>query len=207
VIAYKFLAAGAVGPFSGFRWTPGRWVEAAREQEGFGIHACRPADLSWWIHAELWRVELEGPVRERATQIEARRGRLVDRIEAWNAQMRAEFGLDCVFQARDVAVAALRTLRHDDLAERLAAARTLDDLVRATSSVQPRPGFAGEMFGYAADAGGAYTARANPAEASFMVSVATAAARGHPSGFDEERWRESRWLAQRLGIPPAESGR
>ena len=47
----------------------GKWVQAAREDEGFGIHACRPRDLSWWINAELWRVELEGPVRERATRV------------------------------------------------------------------------------------------------------------------------------------------
>jgi hypothetical protein len=200
VIAYKFLAPGSVGPFSGFRWKPGEWVEAARAGEGWGIHACRAQDLSWWINAELWRVELDAPVRERATQIEARRGRLLDRIQDWNEKARVAFGLSCVFQTRDVSVSALRTLGHGDIAERLAAARTLPQLLEAATSVQAPVGFAGEMFGYAHDAAGAYTVRANAAEASFMASVATAAARGDPSGFDEERRRESRWIAEHLGI-------
>ena|SRR5256885_1453185 len=66
-----------------------------------GHHACRPQDLSYWIDAELWRIELEGPLRERATQIEARRGRLLDRIDDWNEKQRAAFGLGCVFQTGD----------------------------------------------------------------------------------------------------------
>jgi hypothetical protein len=200
VIAYKFLRTGAIGPFSGFRWKPGEWIHAVRAREGWGIHACRLQDLSWWINAELWRVELDGAVHERATQIEAERGRLRDRLHEWNDKARAAFGLACVFQARDVSVSALRTLGHDAIADRLAAARTLSQLLEAASSIQGPPGFAGEMFGYAHDAAGAYTVRANAAEASFMASVATAAARGHPSGFDEERRRESQWIAEHLGL-------
>jgi hypothetical protein len=202
VIGYKFLAAGSIGRFSGFRWKPGEWVEATRPGEGWGVHACRPQDLSWWIDAELWRVELDGPLRERATQIEARRGRLVDRIQGWNENARAAFGLNCVFQARDVSASALRTLGHAEIADRLGTARTLPQLLEVARSLQAPPGFAGEMFGYAHDAAAAYTARSNAAEASFMASVATAAARGDPSGFDEERRRESRWIADRLGIAP-----
>jgi hypothetical protein len=200
VIAYKFLRTGAIGPFSGIQWKRGEWIEAVRSREGWGIHACRLEDLSWWINAELWRVELEGRVYERATQIEADRGRLLNRIADWNEKARAAFGLACVFQTRDVSVSALRTLGHNQVAERLAAARTLPQLLEIASSTQAPPGFAGEMFGYAHDAAGAYTIRANPAEASFMASVATAAARGHPSGFDEERRRESRWIAEHLGL-------
>ncbi|HWE23687.1 MAG TPA: hypothetical protein VG496_07075, partial [Myxococcales bacterium] len=175
MIAYKFLASGSMGPFSRFRWRPGEWVEAVRAGEGWGIHACRPRDLAWWINAELWRVDLEGPLHERTTQIEGRRGRLLDRIREWNEKARADFGLDCVFQTRDVSVSVLRKLGVHDVAERLAAARTLPQLLEAATSVPAPPGFAGEMFGYAHDAAGAYTVRANAAEASFMASVATAA--------------------------------
>ena len=202
MIAYKFLAAGSIGRFSGFRWTPGAWVEAVRSAEGWGVHACRPQDLSWWIDAELWRVELDGPTRERATQVEARRGRLLDRIEGWNENARAAFGLNCVFQARDVSASALRTLGHAEIADRLVEPHTLPHLLEVASSLQAPPGFAGEMFGYAHDAAAAYTVRSNAAEASFMASVATAAARGDPSGFDEERRRESDWIARHVGIAP-----
>ena len=202
MIAYKFLARGSVGPFSKRQWKAGEWVEAARPGEGWGIHACRSQDLSWWIDAELWRVELDGAVGERATQIEARRGRLLDRIDQWNDEARAAFGLDCVFQARDLSVSALRTLGHAGIAGRLAEATTLPQLLEIARSLQAPSGFAGEMFGYAHDAAAAYTARSNAAEASFIASVATAAARGDPSGFDEERRRESRWIAEHVGIEP-----
>ena len=62
------------------------------------------------------------------------------------------------------------------------------------------------MFGNAHDAAAAYTVRAKAAEASFMASVATAAARGNPSGFDEERLRESRWIAEHVGIASRGNG-
>ena len=48
VRAYKFLAPGAVGPFSGFAWptgTPGPWVEAVPHTCATGVHACLVEDL------------------------------------------------------------------------------------------------------------------------------------------------------------------
>ncbi|HET9553714.1 MAG TPA: hypothetical protein VFP50_12165, partial [Anaeromyxobacteraceae bacterium] len=68
MIAYKFLAPGAVGPFSGFAWPvpsgggPGPWVAAGA---GGAIHACRTHHLPWWLDAELWAAELDGEVEER----------------------------------------------------------------------------------------------------------------------------------------------
>jgi len=202
LIAYKFLGTGSVGRFSGYRWTEGEWVEATRPGEGHGIHACRPQHLSWWTDAELWRIELDGPVLERPTQIEGRRGRLLDRLQAWDEEARAAFGLDCVFHTRDLAVPVLRTSGHSGIADRLAAADALPRLLEVAKSQNAPPGFAGEMFGYARDAAAAYTVRSNAAEASFIASIATAAARGDPSGFDEERRRESRWIAAHAGITP-----
>jgi hypothetical protein len=202
VIAFKFLRAGAVGPFTRFRWSPGVWVEAPRARDGFGVHACRDSDLAWWISDELWHVELDGEVEERATQIEAPRGRLLDRVERWDADGRWEFGLACVFQARDVAAASLRELRFPEVAEHLEAARTLDELAQTTQSMQAPPGFAGEMFGYARYASVAYSLAKNAAEVSFMASVATAAARGAPAAFDTEKRRQSRWLTERLALAP-----
>jgi hypothetical protein len=83
MIAFKWLAAGAVAPFTGVRWPRTGWL-LALPGDGCGIHACRIADLPWWIDAELWRVELAGPVVERDTQVEAARARLLDQITAWD---------------------------------------------------------------------------------------------------------------------------
>src|SRR5205085_9726919 len=72
MIAYKFLKSGAVGLVSGFRWptpgagSPGDWVEArapVRECEA-GIHVCRAGDLPYWMHDELWAIEIDGEAAE-----------------------------------------------------------------------------------------------------------------------------------------------
>jgi hypothetical protein len=87
VIAFKWFAAGAVAPFTGVRWPRAGWVSApAGGSAGSGVHACRIAHLPWWLDAELWRVELGGAVIEYETQLEAPRGRLLDRLTSWNAE-------------------------------------------------------------------------------------------------------------------------
>ena len=199
MIAYKFLDEGTVSPFTRIRWTPGVWMKAAQSREGFGIHACRPLDLAWWIAPELWRLELSDPVRERYTQIEAASGKLIEPIAGWTARTREEFGIHCVMRTRDVAEEALRKLGHIELADRLARAGTLE-LLREATAVPLPPGLAGEMIGYAQSACAAFLRTGNSAESSFIVSIASAGARGDPSGFGEERTRQSRWLAQLLGL-------
>lgn len=92
MIAYKFLARGGRGPITGRAWplpgppSPGAWLSAAgplvlcRD----GIHACRPHDLSFWLHEELWRVELDGEVVDGPDCVVAARGRLLARVDAWS---------------------------------------------------------------------------------------------------------------------------
>ena len=60
MIAYKFLRSGRIGPFSGYRWPePGAWVDASGTDPcRRGVHACRTADLPWWLADELWEIEL-----------------------------------------------------------------------------------------------------------------------------------------------------
>jgi hypothetical protein len=100
VIALKFLAPGAVGPFSGYAWPtpdgaePGAWVEAVPSLCASGIHACRPSDLPFWLHAELWRIELEDAVQGRRKLV-ALRGRLLDRVAGWDAEAQRELGEWC----------------------------------------------------------------------------------------------------------------
>src|SRR5919201_1476204 len=102
VIAYKFLAAGAVAPFTRFRWPIGEWVEAeAVDPCRHGIHACRVRDLPIWLGRELWEVELDGEVVELERKLVAARGRLNRRLDAWNDALASEFGRFCVRRTRE----------------------------------------------------------------------------------------------------------
>jgi hypothetical protein len=102
VIAYKFLAAGRVGPFTGFHWEPGTWVEAsAVDGCRTGIHACRVRDLPIWLNDELWEVELEGEIVEQDRKVVALRGRLDRRVESWTAEAAGDFGRFCVRRTRE----------------------------------------------------------------------------------------------------------
>jgi hypothetical protein len=84
VNAYKFLRAGSVGPFTGFAWKAGEWVESAAASPcERGVHACRVDDLPFWINDELWEVELDGEAVAAGHKVVAPRGRLVRRVEAW----------------------------------------------------------------------------------------------------------------------------
>jgi hypothetical protein len=98
MIAYKFLRSGAVGPFSSFAWptgSPGPWVEAEPHVCASGIHAARASELPYWLNAELWEIELDGAIED-SGKLDARRGRLLDRVEAWNRTTAFEFGESCV---------------------------------------------------------------------------------------------------------------
>ena len=60
--AYKFLTADGRGVFSGFQWPlpeeqPGAWVESEVTTCRAGVHACRVADLPYWISPALYEVE------------------------------------------------------------------------------------------------------------------------------------------------------
>jgi len=121
VIAFKWLAKGAVAPFTGFAWpADGSWVAApAGAPAGSGVHACRISQLAWWIGEELWRVELAGDVVEHATQVEAPRARLLERVAAWDP---LAFKQACVARTESFAAEAPTP----ELADYLALIRTAD---------------------------------------------------------------------------------
>jgi hypothetical protein len=105
--AYKFLRPGRIAPFSGFAWPEGEWVEGeAPELCVQGVHACRPTDLPYWIVGELWEVELAGEVREEPRKLVGERGRLVRRIDAWDAAAGRGFAEECAERVRGRADAA-----------------------------------------------------------------------------------------------------
>ena len=100
--AYKFLRPGAVGPFSGYRWTPGEWVDADDATLCVrGVHACRIRDLPHWIAQELWEVELDGQVREEERKLVADRGRLTHRVEGWHREAGRRFAVACAERTAD----------------------------------------------------------------------------------------------------------
>jgi hypothetical protein len=110
VIAYKFLADGRVGPFSRVTWpAPGEWLDAGDDAAARAcqhrIHACRPEDLAEWMDTELWRIELGGDVAVDCGKLVADRGRLLDRIEVWDAAFMTQFAEACALRARDAGVA------------------------------------------------------------------------------------------------------
>lgn len=90
-LAYKFLAVGAVGPMSGYAWprpangVPGSWVLSGELALcASGAHVCRPRDLAFWIHHELWRVEVAGARLEGLDCLVVERARLLSRVEDWS---------------------------------------------------------------------------------------------------------------------------
>ena len=89
MIAYKFLRGDGSSVFTGFRWplpdgAPGAWVDAPVDPCRSGIHACRPADLPYWIGRSLYEVELAGDIVEEPTKLVASRARLLRPVAAWN---------------------------------------------------------------------------------------------------------------------------
>jgi hypothetical protein len=105
--AYKFMRARAVAPFTGTRWAVGEWVEAGPEAPApcrQGVHACRAADLPYWLNRELWEVELGGEITETAYKLVAERGRLVRRLERWDERALRRLAESCAAQARALGV-------------------------------------------------------------------------------------------------------
>jgi hypothetical protein len=195
VIAYKFLAPGAVAPFTRLAWPrPGAddaWVEApSQADDARWVHACKPAQLPYWLEEELWRVELAAPVREERYQLAAPRARLVDRVEGWDAAGRAAFAEACAWRARDLAIPGLAAPDRD----RLARAQDLAALEAAARAC------AGPAAGYVAFAA-ARARLARPALTALNTAMLAASlAPDGEEGFAEERAWQARWLAARLGL-------
>jgi len=177
--ALKFLGAGAVGPFSGVAWPApapgadaGAWVEAGGVLSlcRSGVHACRPADLPLWICEELWRVELDGDVRSAVGKVVAPRGRLVERVSAWDSKAADELAGACAARA-----AAL-----GDGAEGYATDAA--GCAREAARRDGAPAFAAA------------------ATCAYIAAHAAAEAAGDPAAYEAERAWQARWMAERLGV-------
>ena len=175
--AFKFLRPGATGMFSGVTWPEaGTWLEAPAFETGVcrsGVHACTPAQLPLWMAEELWTIELRDPVRFTPAKVVARAGRLLVRVDRWDAEAASAFAADCTQRVR-----ALAARRADDRLAAYAADAEAYCLADPATPGRPRAAaLAGMIAAHAFHtAGGLMSAR-------------------------DERARQSAWLTAQLGLP------
>jgi len=217
VLAYKFLDRQGRTLIRAVGWPlpdndgPGPWLEAAAARPcREGIHACRPQDLAYWIHHELWEIELDGDIVEAEHKVVARRGRLTRHIDAWANGTGKEFDAWCAWRARDHAVSVLGQAGHDEWKQQLAEVHTVEELGavgrRAATALDP-DGAAGTAAGLAGDTAH-FALTDHIAEAPFVAACAAGHAatfqRGTRHEFDRaytaERAAQSEWITARLGL-------
>jgi hypothetical protein len=99
------------GPLGGCKWPepvgplPGAWLQA----EGplalcrTGAHVCRPSDLPYWLHDELWETEVDGDQIEGIDCLVVRRARLRRRIDGWHQGGATRFAEACAHHAAELA--------------------------------------------------------------------------------------------------------
>jgi hypothetical protein len=213
MIAYKFLGAGRVGPFSGFVWPePGGWVRAEGELAvcAQGVHACRVSDLPFWIAEELWRVELEGSVVEHELKLVAQAGALSERVDAWQGPTRQRFADFCLLRAAHHAAVELRGAGLETDAEAVgqaasdADAQALGAAAGSAASNAAQGGrlarHAGHLASYVLDA----LAWREDAAGVAYVAAHAADSRSDPDDdgdpFVREREIQARWLAEALQL-------
>lgn len=201
MIAYKFLRAGRIGPFSAFRWPdPGVWLRVGENIAPCrtGIHACRTQDLPWWLADELWEIELEGEVQVEEHKVLARAGRLRTRIEGWTGACATQYGEACAWRTRDRTVQALRIANHAEAADCLAACTTLDEVRSVARQLAEHLPDTRISLTIAHD--GAFRALTGAPPTSAYIAAHAATRLDGPAGYATERSWQSRWLVERLGL-------
>jgi hypothetical protein len=208
--AFKFLATGRRGLFSGFTWPEDEWVDTSSGPTACrsGVHACLPQHLAYWLLPELWRVELDGEVVETPLKIVATRGRLVEAVDAWDEVARRDFMAESVRRTVRYAVLELRAVGLDAAADELESAddasleTAAESVLAAAAAARERD--AADLAGYVGDAV-AYAAVGHLAGPPLIA--ARAAALHSPEGVDDpfaaEREAQGLFLAERLELTGA----
>ena len=174
--ALKFLDAGAVGPYSGFRWPkphgsrPGKWVHVNGDLDMCkrGIHACTFAQAPRWLREECYVIELRDVVSDDGEKLLARSGRLVRRVESWDRRSLALFAADCA--AYVLPLFEKKHPKDDRPRKAIQAAR------RWARNPTQKNASAAASAAYAAYASSAYAAAASAAAASSAYAAAASAA-------------------------------
>jgi hypothetical protein len=155
--------------------------------------------LPYWVGEELWRVELAEPVREVPHQLQADRGRLLERVDRWDRAARVAFATACILRVRDLVAEVLRAEGHPAEADGLLGREEMLE-VKARAAELARsslPDRARHLLGFCTDA---IEFAPNAACAAYIAAIAAAEARGSAAGADEERAWQARWLCDRVGI-------
>jgi len=205
---WKFLRAGGRSPFTGFDWTAlnGGWATpGAAEACQAGIHACRQADLPYWMSDELWQIELAEPVADGGEKVVSPRGRLVRRVEAWTAETARELARACVARTAEHAADELRDAGLVEESDRLRA-QPIDALPDAAKDLLPALAgpslkLAARLCGYVVDA--AESLADYPVATVAYIAARAANQRSGPPGADlyaEERAWQATWLGERLHL-------
>jgi hypothetical protein len=205
VIAYKFLCAGGLAPFSRYAWPlprnerPGAWVIAPGDPAlcATAVHGCRVADLPWWLQDELWEAEFDGTIATGRHKISAPRARLTRRVGAWDAACAQRFADACVLRARDHAVAALERSGDDRAAAALRDRAATREIERAARGIEP-PEAARIAVSMAGDA--AYRARHGHAVVAAYIAAHAAARVDGPDAMAAERAWQADWLRGALRL-------
>jgi hypothetical protein len=223
VIAYKFLAAGRLAPFSGVSWPePGTWLDAEYELERCvsGIHAVRAQALLGWIDDELWTCELGGAIEDDGEVLVAERGRLLERVQAWSEGAAYDFARACATRGRELVLEALRGEGHEEQARELDGLDAIGFATTAPIVATRLPAEVASLVVMAADttalaegrrlperapnlrshleavAASRPTYGANAANVAFVVASSTASL--HAGGFEAGLAAERAWQLDRL---------
>jgi hypothetical protein len=169
------------------------------------VHGCVPAELSYWLAASLWEVELDGEIVETRHKVVASRGRLLREVDGYPAAVR-ELGEVGAWRCRDRAADALRAEHSAELADRFAAASTLDELAALGAEADDST-FGGGAAALSADAAH-FALHGLPAQSPFVAACSAGHVAAGPDGdqavYDEgyaaERGFQSTWLTDRLAL-------
>ena len=205
MIAYKFLCAGSLGPFSRYAWplprdgAPGAWVVAPGDATlcHTAVHGCRVSDLPWWLQDELWEAEFEGEVAAGRHKITARQARLLRRVDAWDAACAQRFADACARRARDHAATALDREGAAGAAAELRDRAAIREILHAVRAIDP-PEPARIPVTMAGDAARRALACAAVVTA-YIAAHAAARVDGAPAMAAERAW-QSEWLRAELDL-------
>ena len=211
--AWKFLDERSRGIFSGFTWpksnvetAPGPWVESSEVIPCYkGVHACSVEQLAWWMSAQLWEIELAGPVVENGPKLVAKRGRLIRLVDEWPA-LGTELAEWAVWRVRGHAVDVLIAIGADDAAAKLTAAGSFEDLLSVATRINfDSTSAAGVAIEQVTDS---IADVANPIfacwdaarAAGHSASVVNRSINTYQQAFAHERALQSAWIADRLHL-------
>jgi hypothetical protein len=171
-----------------------------------GIHACRLDQLPYWIDAELWQVELDGPLHQADRLVLGPRGRLIRRIEAWTGDAAIAFALACLERSWQVTATVLRASGAGQVATALEGAEGAESLMTvAYGAAGDVPEELAPVVLDAGDTAFAVHSRMSACLAGYLAARTAGRAAAATGGSQlnaervERRWQAD-WLVERLGL-------